>query len=123
LTARVAQTIALERAVMSGVAVDPALDTLATEFADHLRALLRDVLCGHVDADLRSVADDIIGQDAGTQPVVRCSGGWRRSGAAPFTSSLWAFDPFVVNGLVRDAAARCSTTSATASAPRSLGEG
>ena len=65
LTARVAQTVALERAVVAGLSVDPELDALATELADHLRALLRDVLCGHLDSDLTAVADEIIGEDAG----------------------------------------------------------
>jgi hypothetical protein len=66
LAARVAQAIALERALVAGLAVDPALDALAGELAGHLRALLRDVLCGHLDSDLGAVADDIISQDAGT---------------------------------------------------------
>jgi hypothetical protein len=66
LAARVAQTVALERALVAGLAVDPALDALATELAGHLRALLRDVLCGHLDSNLPAVADDIIGEDAGT---------------------------------------------------------
>ena len=30
------------------------------EVEGHLRALLRDVLCGYLDADLKSVADDIL---------------------------------------------------------------
>jgi hypothetical protein len=64
LAARVAQTVALERALVAGLAVDPVLDDLAIELAGHLRALLRDVLCGHLDSDLASVADDIISQDA-----------------------------------------------------------
>jgi hypothetical protein len=67
LTARVAHTVALERALIGGLEVDPELDALAAELAGHLRALLRDVLCGHLDSDLRSVAEDIIGQDAGTE--------------------------------------------------------
>jgi hypothetical protein len=60
----VAHTIALERALIGGLAVDPEIDALTGELAGHLRALLRDVLCGHLDSDLRSVAEDIIGQDA-----------------------------------------------------------
>ena len=60
-----AHTIALERALIGGLAVDPEIDALTDELASHLRALLRDVLCGHLDSDLRSVAEDIIGQDAG----------------------------------------------------------
>lgn len=67
LTARVAHTIVAERALIAGLEVDPELDALAAELAGHLRALLRDVLCGHLDSDLRSVAEDIIGQDAGTE--------------------------------------------------------
>jgi hypothetical protein len=69
LAARVAQTAALERAVVGGLAVDPELDALVEELADHLRALLRDVLCGHLDSHLGVVADEIIGEDAGTQPA------------------------------------------------------
>ena len=30
------------------------------EVEGHLRALLRDVLCGYLEADLKSVADDIL---------------------------------------------------------------
>jgi hypothetical protein len=30
----------------------------------HLRALLRDVLCGHLDADLRGLADRLVAQAA-----------------------------------------------------------
>jgi hypothetical protein len=67
LTARVAHTVALERALIGGLAVDPELDAHTAELAGHLRALLRDVLCGHLDSDLRSVAEDIIGEDAGTE--------------------------------------------------------
>jgi hypothetical protein len=67
LTARVAHTVALERVLVGGLEVDPELDTLVAELAGHLRALLRDVLCGHLDSDLRSVAEDIIGQDTGAE--------------------------------------------------------
>jgi hypothetical protein len=66
LAARVAQTVALERALVAGLTVDPEFDALAGELAGHLRALLRDVLCGHLDSDLGAVADEIIGQGAGT---------------------------------------------------------
>jgi hypothetical protein len=67
LTARVAHTVALERVLIGGLEVDPELDTLVAELAGHLRALLRDVLCGHLDSDLRTVAEDIIGQDTGAE--------------------------------------------------------
>jgi hypothetical protein len=64
LTARVAQTVALERTVIAGLSVDAELDALTLELTDHLRALLRDVLCGHLDSDLTAVADEIIAEDA-----------------------------------------------------------
>jgi hypothetical protein len=66
LTARVAHTIAVERSLIAGLAVDPELDGLTADLFGHLRAVLRDVLCGHLDSDLRTVADEILGADAGT---------------------------------------------------------
>src|SRR5215211_5544430 len=62
LAERVAHIAALERPVISGLAVDPAIDGLVAELAGHLRALLRDVLCGHLDAGLRSLADQILAE-------------------------------------------------------------
>ncbi len=65
---RVELAQALERFVMGDGASDPYLDavgsdspaTLVDEVERHLRALLRDVLCGYLDADLRAVADDLL---------------------------------------------------------------
>ena len=59
---------ALERFVMGDGPDDPYLDavgsdsprTLVDEVERHLRALLRDVMCGYLDADLRSVADGLL---------------------------------------------------------------
>ncbi|MEA2289543.1 MAG: hypothetical protein QOD55_1540 [Solirubrobacteraceae bacterium] len=68
LARRVAHTAGLERPVVAGLAVDPAIDTLVGELAGHLRALLRDVLCGHLDADLRGVADGILADARGVAP-------------------------------------------------------
>jgi hypothetical protein len=65
LAERIAHTASLERAVVAGLAVDPALDRLVAELAAHLRALLRDVLCGHLDSDLRAVADEILADGSG----------------------------------------------------------
>ena len=50
---------------------------LAAELEAHVRALLRDVLCGYLDADLGAVADDILlevpepasGEIAGPRPA------------------------------------------------------
>jgi hypothetical protein len=65
LAERVAHTISLERAVIAGLApAEPGVDALVNELADHLRALLRDVLCGHLDADLCAVADALLAEAA-----------------------------------------------------------
>ena len=42
---------------------------LVDEAENHLRALLRDVLCGYLDADLKGVADDIL-VEAGPEPFM-----------------------------------------------------
>jgi hypothetical protein len=73
--ARLEAAFALERRLMAGVAIDPDLDddvevpprALCGEIEHHVRALLRDVVCGYLDVDLRSVADDIL--IAGAEPI------------------------------------------------------
>jgi len=61
LTERVTQALALEREVVAGTAVAHAGgDALAKELADNLRALLRDVICGHLAPDLAALADEIL---------------------------------------------------------------
>ncbi len=63
LAERTAHAISLERAVIAGLAPPaPGVNGLVVEMAEHLRALLRDVLCGHLDADLRSVADGLLAE-------------------------------------------------------------
>jgi hypothetical protein len=63
LAERTAHAISLERAVISGLApAEPGVDALVAELAEHLRALLRDVLCGHLDSDLRGVADHLLAE-------------------------------------------------------------
>jgi hypothetical protein len=60
---RIAHAISLERAVIGGLApAHPGVDGLVDELAQHLRALLRDVLCGHLDSDLCAVADELLAQ-------------------------------------------------------------
>jgi len=61
LAERAAQAIALERAIIAGTAPhSTAVDALILELSGHLRALLRDVLCGHLDADVRALADRLL---------------------------------------------------------------
>lgn len=62
---RVAHAISLERAVIAGLApAHPGVDALVDELAEYLRALLRDVLCGHLEADLCAVADELLAHAA-----------------------------------------------------------
>ena len=77
LAHRVAGAIDLERAVITGMTSagerralfgsdrGESVEALVEELAAHLRAMLRDALCGHLDADLRGVADDLLEEAAG----------------------------------------------------------
>jgi hypothetical protein len=65
LTERVVQALAIERAAISGggiVGRSGALE-LVREIGDHLRALLRDVICGHLSPDLVGLADELLLED------------------------------------------------------------
>jgi len=70
---RLEAALALERFVMGG-ATGVRFDTespreLVDEAENHLRALLRDVLCGYLEADLKGVADDIL-LDSSSEPFM-----------------------------------------------------
>jgi len=57
---RVREAISLERAAMAGfVRSGDEVDALVGELGACLRAVLRDVLCGHLDPALRRVADEL----------------------------------------------------------------
>src|SRR5215208_5853129 len=64
LQERMGTATRLERYVMghtSGASIDTESPReLVADVEGHLRALLRDVLCGYLDADLKAVADDIL---------------------------------------------------------------
>jgi hypothetical protein len=65
LAERTAHAISLERAVITGLApAGTGVDSLVGELAEHLRAILRDALCGHLDVDLRAVADELLAEAA-----------------------------------------------------------
>jgi hypothetical protein len=66
LAERIAHAVSLERAVIAGLGRDgeSGLEAIVEELAGHLRALLRDVLCGHLDSDLRRLADELISQES-----------------------------------------------------------
>ena len=61
LTERTLRAISLEREAVAGAAVERASGlALARDLSDHLRALLRDVVCGHLPTDLVSLADELL---------------------------------------------------------------
>jgi hypothetical protein len=63
VTERVAHAASFERSIVAGLApLDGGVEKLLAEMTGHLRALLRDVLCGHLDSDLRVVADQLLAQ-------------------------------------------------------------
>jgi hypothetical protein len=65
LAERIARAVTLERTIVAGISqTEPGADVLAGELAGHLRALLRDVLCGHLDSDLRTLADELLAESA-----------------------------------------------------------
>jgi hypothetical protein len=68
LTRRMLKAIALEREVITGAAVEHAsCEALVAELAGHLRAVLRDVLSGHLPPDLVSCADSLLSAREPTQ--------------------------------------------------------
>jgi hypothetical protein len=74
LTEQTVQVVALERAVIAGSARhgrrakgagtggEAADQRLMEDLARHLRALLRDVICGHLPGDLATLADELLDQ-------------------------------------------------------------
>ena len=65
LIAGLRRAIAMERAVVAGlVRPEPAVEELIASVGSCLRAILRDVLCGHLDPDLRRVADELLADTA-----------------------------------------------------------
>ena len=75
LTERTLAALALERAAIAGTAARGAGNVaLAAGIADHLRALLRDVICGHLEPDLVSLADEILLERVAPAPVADAPG-------------------------------------------------
>jgi hypothetical protein len=61
LTERIARATALERAAIAGlVRPEREVEDLVASIGGCVRAVLRDVLCGHLDPDLRHVADGLL---------------------------------------------------------------
>lgn len=71
LTRRIAAALALERAAIEGTAVArDGAEALVRELAGHLRALLRDVICGHLDTDLVGVAEELIERERAAEGLL-----------------------------------------------------
>lgn len=65
LAERVARAVTLERTVIGGLSRNErGADGLLEELSSHLRALLRDILCGHLDSDVRTLADELLTEAA-----------------------------------------------------------
>jgi hypothetical protein len=63
LALRVAEAVALERSAASGMSAPGAgAVALADEIAGYARALLRDVICGHLETDLCGLADELLAE-------------------------------------------------------------
>ena len=61
----------LERAVIAGTAEEHAAGlNLARDVADHLRALLSDVICGHLDPNLAALADELLAAPSRAEAAV-----------------------------------------------------
>jgi hypothetical protein len=64
LTERIVKAVEIEHAaVIGGAVVRSGAHVLAREVGDHLRALLRDVICGHLSPDLVGLADELLLED------------------------------------------------------------
>jgi hypothetical protein len=62
LAERTAQAVALEQSLITGAPPHAAVDGVVDEIREHLRALLRDVVCGHLGLDLSAVADELLAE-------------------------------------------------------------
>jgi hypothetical protein len=61
LVRRLRDAASLERAAIAGrITPDPTLELLVEDLGGHVRAVLRDVLCGHLDPALRTLADGLL---------------------------------------------------------------
>jgi len=70
LVERLRRAIAMERAVVAGlVRAEPAVEELVAALGGCLRAILRDVLCGHLEPELRTVADALLADVAPAGPA------------------------------------------------------
>jgi hypothetical protein len=71
LAERISHAVSIERAIVGGLPpAEIALLDILDEVAGRLRAILRDVLSGHLDSDVRSVADRLLAEARGESAAV-----------------------------------------------------
>jgi hypothetical protein len=76
LERRIEQAFGLQRLLMRGeldgghvdVIGADAPDLVARELEEHLRAILRDMVCGYLDTDVKRIADDLLRTESGERP-------------------------------------------------------
>jgi len=68
-TERIARAISLEHSWISGIPAGPDAAALCGEIESHLRALLRDVICGHLRPELVEIADAILWEQGEPEPA------------------------------------------------------
>jgi hypothetical protein len=68
VTERLARAIALERCEIEGLDAITDADTLCREVEHHLRALLRDIVCGHLRTELVELADSLVWEQGEAEP-------------------------------------------------------
>ena len=67
LTERLYRAVSLERSAIAGLLrAEDEVEALIATLAGCIRAVLRDVLCGHLDPDLRTVADELLAAEPAT---------------------------------------------------------
>jgi hypothetical protein len=76
VSGRVAEAQRLERLVISGSASSgEESERLVAELRENVRALLRDMLCGHLEGDLSALADQLLAESASAAPPVPAPAG------------------------------------------------
>jgi hypothetical protein len=80
---RIARAVTLERSAVLGLPCEPGADKLVLELSEHLRALLRDLICGHLEEEgLLRFADELVAETAPAEGSTS-SGPWTPAAPDP----------------------------------------
>ena len=91
VTERVARAISLEQSRIGGIALGADCGALAREIEHHLRALLRDVICGHLRPELVELADSLLWEQGEPEPSGELRVQRARAAAPPADEELALF--------------------------------